>query len=151
MKRLIATLFVLAFALGLHANSADWLTDFDAAKKKAAEENKPILMLFTGSDWCPSCIKWEKETFGQPEFENYAKDHLVLLFVDFPEKKKLPKEQAKANNRLLDKFKIQEYPTAVLLNPKGKKLAAYTYTEGGPKVLLGKIGSTLEGSVAKKQ
>jgi thioredoxin-related protein len=151
MKKLIAALLVFTFTIGLHANTSDWLTDFSAAKKKAKEENKPILMLFTGSDWCPICVKWEKEAFTQVEFENYAKTNLVLVLVDFPEKKKLPKAQAKANDALLDKYKVEEYPTAVLVNAKGKKLAAYTYIEGGPNVLLGKIGSTLEGNVAKKQ
>src|SRR3954469_13437305 len=141
MKKLVATLLVFTLVVGLRAETGEWLTDFSAAKKKAKEENKPILMLFTGSDWCPICIKWEKEAFTQAEFENYAKTNLVLVLVDFPEKKKLPKAQTKANEALLDKFKVEEYPTAVLVNAKGKKLAAYTYVEGGSNVLLGKIGS----------
>jgi thioredoxin-related protein len=57
--------FACHFHVGLRAETGEWLTDFSAAKKKAKEENKPILMLFTGSDWCPWCIKWEKEAFSQ--------------------------------------------------------------------------------------
>lgn len=28
-----------------------WMTDFEAAKKKAAEEKKSLYLNFTGSDW----------------------------------------------------------------------------------------------------
>src|ERR1051325_3998342 len=149
MKKFFITLLLLALTLGLRAETSDWLTDFSAAKKKAKEENKPILMLFTGSDWCPYCIKWEKEAFSQTEFTEYAQKNLVLLLVDFPNKKPLPKAQQKANDALLDKFKVEEYPTVVMLDSKAKKIGSFNYVEGGPKVLLGKIDSTREGKVAK--
>jgi protein disulfide-isomerase len=151
MKKFFATILLLTLTLGLHAETSGWLTDFSAAKKKAKEENKPILMLFTGSDWCPWCIKWEKEAFSQTEFKDYANKNLVLLFVDFPDKKPLPKAQARANDALQAKFKIEEYPTVVLLDSDAKKLGSFNYMEGGPKVLLGKIESTRDGKVAKKQ
>jgi thioredoxin-related protein len=151
MKKFIATFLLLAFTFGLRAETGEWLTDFSAAKKKAKEENKPLLMLFTGSDWCPYCIQWEKEAFSKPEFQDYAKKNLVLLLVDFPEKKKLPKAQLRANEALQDKFKIEEYPTVVILDSNAKKLGKFNYTEGGPKALLGKIEATRDGKVAKKQ
>jgi thioredoxin-related protein len=150
MKKFIATLLLLTFAFGLHAaDTGEWLTDFTAAKKKAKDENKPILALFTGSDWCPWCIKWEKEAFSKPEFKNYAKTNLVLLFVDFPDKKPLPKAQAKANDALQQKYKIDGYPTAVMLNADGKKLSSFGYEEGGVKSLLARIESARAGKVAK--
>jgi protein disulfide-isomerase len=151
MKRLIATLLLLAFTVGLRAETGEWLTDFSVAKKKAKEENKPVLILFTGSDWCPYCMKWEKEVFSQPEFKEYAQKNLVLLLVDFPDKKPLPKAQARANDALQQKYKADEYPTVVLLDSNAKKLGKFPYMEGGPKVLLGKIESAREGKVAKKQ
>ena len=151
MKKFIATFLLLAFTVGLHAESGEWLTDFSAAKKKAKEENKPLLMLFTGSDWCSWCIKWEKEAFSKPEFKEYAQKNLVLLMVDFPDKKPLPKAQLRANEALQDKFKIEGYPTVVMLDSNAKKLGEFNYTEGGPKALLGKIEATRDGKVAKKQ
>jgi thioredoxin-related protein len=145
MKKLFATLLLVAFAFGLRAESGDWLTDFSAAKKKAKDENKPVLMLFTGSDWCPWCIKWDKEVFSKTEFQDYAKKNLVLLMVDFPDKKKLPKAQQRANDALLDKFKIAEYPTVVMLDSNGKKTTQFNYVEGGPQAFFGKMGATREG------
>jgi thioredoxin-related protein len=151
MKNLIATFILFAFTLVLRAETGEWLTDFSAAKKKAREENKPLLLLFTGSDWCPYCIQWEKEAFSKTEFQEYAKKNLVLVLVDFPEKKKLPKAQLRANEGLQEKFKIEEYPTVVMLDSNAKKLGKFNYTEGGPKALLGKIEDTRDGKVAKKQ
>jgi len=149
MKKFIAVFLLLVFVVGVRAESSDWLTDYSAAAKKARDEKKPILMLFTGSDWCPWCIKWEKEAFSTQEFKDYAKKNLVLLFVDFPDKKPLPKAQQRANDALQEKFKIEEYPTAVMLDSNGKKLGAFNYLEGGPKVLLGKIESTRDGKVTR--
>ena len=151
MKKLIATFLLLTLTLGLRAETSEWLTDFSAAKKKAKEENKPVLMLFTGSDWCPWCIKWEKEAFSKSDFKDYAKKNLVLLFVDFPDKKPLPKAQQRANDALQQKYKIDGYPTVVMLDSNGKTLGSFGYEEGGAKTLLGQIESTRDGKVAKKQ
>jgi thioredoxin-related protein len=151
MKKLIAILFLIAVSLGARAETSDWLTDYGVAKKKAKQENKPILALFTGSDWCPICQKWEKEVFSTAQFQEYAKENLVLLLVDFPDKKPLPKAQERANDTLKYKYKVDEFPMAVLINSKGKQIDSFHYIEGGPNALLGKIGSTREGSVAKKQ
>lgn len=139
MKRLLALFLVCAATLTLRAESGQWLTDFSVAKKKAQNENKPVVMLFTGSDWCPWCIKWEKEVFSTPEFQNYAKTNLVLLLVDFPNKKPLHKAQVKANEVLQDRYKVEEYPTIVVLDSKAKKLGSFNYTEGGPQAFFPKL------------
>ena len=151
MKKLFAAILLCTLALTAGAHEGNWLTNFEEAKKQAAAENKPILALFTGTDWCPTCQKWEKEAFNTPEFQDYAKTNLVLLLVDFPEKKKLPKAQQRANDKLKDKLDAEEFPQVVMVNAKGKKIGTFTYAEGGPNVLLGKIASTLEGNVARKQ
>jgi hypothetical protein len=33
-------------------SSLNWTTDYQAALKQGAQENKTILLFFTGSDWC---------------------------------------------------------------------------------------------------
>lgn len=139
MKKLIAFFTVCAVALSVGAANGPWLTDFSVAKKQAKEENKPIIMLFTGSDWCPYCIKWEKEVFSKPEFQSYAKTNLVLLLVDFPDKKPLPKAQGRANQVLQDRFNVEEYPTIVALDSKAKKIGSFNYTEGGPQAFFAKL------------
>lgn len=133
MKQLLITLASLVtFSAASMAAESGWLTDYEAAKKQAKEENKPILINFTGTDWCGWCIKIEKEIFSKDEFKAYAKENLVLMEVDFPEKKKQT-EEVKAQNKKLDKeFKIEGYPTIFLIDSEGKKLSEdIGYREGG--------------------
>ena len=67
---------------------AGWLADLGAARAAATAANRPILAVFSGSDWCKPCIMYEQEVFAKPEFVAYAKDKLVLAHFDFPRLKK---------------------------------------------------------------
>jgi protein disulfide-isomerase len=121
-----------------------WETDFEVAKKRAKVEKKPMLLDFTGSDWCGWCIRLKKEVFTTPEFEKYAKDNLVLVEVDFPRAKKLPKDEAEQNAKLQQEYKIEGYPTIILLNSDGKKVAGTGYLAGGPEKYIEHLKSLLK-------
>lgn len=124
MKRFLITVASLvAFSAASMAADSGWLSDYEAAKKQAKEENKPILINFTGTDWCGWCIKIEKEIFSKDEFKAFAKENLILMEVDFPRKKEQP-EELKAQNKKLDKdFAIEGYPTIYLIDAEGKKIS----------------------------
>ncbi len=96
-----------------------WLTDFNAAKKQAAAEKKPILMFFTGSDWCIWCQRLHEGVLDKPEFADFAKK-LVLVELDFPQEKQLPAELKKQNAELAEKFKVDGYPCTVVLAADGE-------------------------------
>lgn len=130
MKKLFIWLAVLG--LGAAAFGADgWLTDFEAAKKQAAEKNLPILADFSGSDWCGWCIKLDKEVFSQDAFKAYAKDNVVLFLADFPNRTPQPEEVKKQNNDLQQKYGIRGFPTVLLLDAEGKVLERTGYQAGG--------------------
>ncbi len=135
MKTFFAFLaIVLLFATSsIHAAEAVWLTDYEAALKKAAVEKKPLLLDFTGSDWCGWCIKLDKEVFSQPEFAAYAAQNLILVKVDFPRQKKQPEAEKKQNAQLAEKYKIQGYPTIVVLDEHEIQIGELGYEQGGPK------------------
>jgi thioredoxin-related protein len=109
-----------------------WETDLDVAKKRAKDENKEILVDFTGSDWCGWCIRLKKEVFDQPEFQEYAKKHLIMVELDFPRKKKLPAKEMAQNEKLSQEFKVEGFPTVLLLNERGKEIGRTGYQKGGP-------------------
>ena len=109
-----------------------WLTDFDAAKTQARTQNKTLLINFTGSDWCPPCIRLNKQVFSQPEFSEYATKNLVLLEVDFPHTKKQSAEQQAANEKLANQFGVEGFPTVVLLDANGQPLGELGFGAGGP-------------------
>lgn len=101
---------------------ATWFTDYDKAQAAAKEQNKVVMLDFTGSDWCPPCMQLKKTVFNSPEFSKFAAEKLIPVEVDFPEKKKLPEAQQKANDALATKFKVESYPTVILVDQKGKEL-----------------------------
>ncbi len=137
MKRTAAAL-IMAFGFVIATAQAgdDWLTDFDKAKAQAKELNRPILVDFSGSDWCGWCIKLDKEVFSKQEFKDYAKENLVLLLLDFPRKKALPEAEKKANDGLSTKYKVRGFPTVLLLDAEGKELARTGYMPGGPQAYI---------------
>ena len=137
--RLFAFLVTLAL-LTVCLSAADlWATDYPAALKKASKENKLVLLDFTGSNWCPWCIKLDQELFSQKAFQDYAEKNLVLVFVDFPQGKKLLEQSAtlqKQNSDLQTKYNIQGYPTLLLLDAQGKQLKSSNYLAGGPEAFI---------------
>src|SRR5215471_11565842 len=137
-KTLIAIMMVSALAL-VSAKADEWQTDAVKAQAQAKKENKLVLLDFTGSDWCGWCIKLKKEVFDTQEFKDYAAKNLVLVEVDFPQKKKLTEEQKKANDELQKKYSIQGYPTIIMLDGDGKKVGELGYGRGGPKPFIEKL------------
>ena len=134
------TMIAVVSALALYSASAGaWLTDAPKAQAQAKKENKLVLLDFTGSDWCGWCIKLKGEVFDLKEFKDYADKNLVLVEVDFPRKKQLSAEQKKANTALQQKYKIQGYPTVIVLNGEGKKLGELGYVKGGPKAFIAEL------------
>ena len=114
------------------AEESAWLTDFEQAKKEAVKRDVPILVNFSGSDWCGWCIKLDKEVLSKKEFLAYAKENLVLFVADFPSKKELPEATVKQNKALQKKYKIQGFPTVLILDAEGKVTGKTGYRKGGP-------------------
>jgi thioredoxin-related protein len=130
-----------------------WYTDLDEAKAVAVKENKPLLVDFTGSDWCGYCIKLHAEVFDKPEFEAFAKNY-VLVELDFPNKKPQPAEEKAKNKATQAKFGVSGFPTVLLLDAKTGE--AYGRQSGygpgsGPKAYIEKLSAfknTAEGRLA---
>lgn len=108
-----------------------WQTDYAAALKQAAEENKYVLVDFSGSDWCSWCMKLEREVFSKPEFIAYAEENLIMVLVDFPQYKAQSEEQRAANQGLANKYGVQGFPTVLVQNPQGKTIERTGYQPGG--------------------
>jgi protein disulfide-isomerase len=138
MRKLITFLAVAFIAVAsISAGEGKWLTDLDEAKALAKKENKVVLLDFTGSDWCGYCIKLKNDVFSTPAFQEWAEKNAVLVEVDFPSKKKLPKKLEKANKALQKQYKIEGYPTIVILDAEGKKLGQEEGYDGkGPEPYL---------------
>lgn len=129
----------------VHAAGPSWNTDFEAARKMAATEDKVLLIDFTGSDWCSWCIKLRKEVFVQPSFEAGTKDRFVLVELDYPKDKTLlPDAVNQQNADLLKRYPISGYPTVLLCDASGQPFATTGYLPGGPEAYVAHLGTLLE-------
>jgi protein disulfide-isomerase len=120
-----------ADSLAAEGTPVEWMTDYQQALKTAKDKNHPILIDFTGSDWCIWCQRLDKEVFSEKAFADYAKGNLVLLKLDFPKSLPQSKETKAQNDALAQQFKIEGFPTVIILNPGGKEIARTGYQEGG--------------------
>jgi thioredoxin-related protein len=146
LRLLLAATIAAALAVGCHpktntetatADKFEWLTDYKQAQQEAKAQNKPLLIEFTGSDWCPPCILLKKEVFTSPEFQSYAAKNFILLEVDFPRGKEQARELAAQNMELAQKFAVEGFPCIVLLGSDGSKLAERVgYNSGSPVVFI---------------
>ncbi len=138
MRTLIFLLSALLTAGNSPAQTAPllaWTSDLAVAMRQAQASRKPVLAVFSGSDWCKPCMMLKQEVFDQPEFTQFAQDKLVLARFDFPRNKKnrLDAAQTKRNEDAAAKLnKEGAFPAVVLLSPEGKVLARTGYRPGGP-------------------
>ena len=123
-------LFLIFSSLVITDLPAGWQTDFEQAKSIAADQDKSILMVFAGSDWCAPCKKLKKNILTTDAFRSYEKENLVLLYLDFPSKRKnkLSKEQTMHNEALAAQYNQSgNFPKVVLLDNLGKAIKEIKY------------------------
>ena len=131
MKKSIV-LFGLCLSVLSGWSAEGWMTDFEKAKKKAMNENKNIIIDFSGSDWCSWCIKLDEEVFQKDEWKAYAKEHLVQVLIDFPREKSEQSEALqKQNNELAKQYTVRGFPTVLILNQEGQLIDKTGYQRGG--------------------
>lgn len=129
---ILAGVMVTNFAFSQGVKAGEWTMDYDAALKFAQKEKLPILLNFTGSDWCSWCQLMQRNVFAQEKWAQYAKNRIVLVTLDFPRNKSLVSpEYATRNNRLQQQYGVQGYPTYIILDSDGK-------------TILGKLGAGRE-------
>lgn len=127
---------VVAPRVALAEAKPGWIENQAAGLQTARSGNKLVLMDFTGSDWCGWCKKLDREVFATPEFQEYARKNLVLVELDFPRQKPMAPETKKQNAELAQQYRVQGYPTIIVLNSAGKKVGELGYMEGGAKAFI---------------
>jgi thioredoxin-related protein len=143
MKKSVLLFLFFIGAYALHAQEPVWYNNMKEAQKIAEQTKKPLMLFFTGSDWCGWCRRLQNEVFKKPEFATWATNNVVLVEVDFPARTVLPQEIQTQNQELQAFFGVKGYPTVWLVNASKKenaisfsKLGTLGYMEGGPAVWL---------------
>ena len=151
MKKILFALFLIIGSATMEAQEVTWHTDVNKALEISKKSKKPLLLFFTGSDWCGWCIRLQKEVLKTPEFEAWAKDNVVLVELDFPRRKQMTPEMQKQNLELQQTFEVRGYPTVWLVNATKKddkvnfeKLGSTGYVAGGPTAWLAAANQILK-------
>jgi len=122
MKHLLLLLFFILSSINVFAQDSEltWVTNIDTAKAYAEAQDKNILLVFAGSDWCRPCIQFKNDILESTDFQEWGMDKLVILYLDFPAKKKnrLSSEETEHNELLAERFnKSGIFPNIILINP----------------------------------
>lgn len=123
---IIGLLSFITIQLAAQTDTIPWFEDLTTAKTYAAENQRDILMVFAGSDWCRPCIQFKQDILVNEEFQAWGSQHLVILYLDFParRKNKLSSEQTAHNEALAEEFnKSGAFPNIFLLNREEVVLA----------------------------
>ncbi|MBN8566839.1 MAG: thioredoxin family protein [Flavobacteriales bacterium] len=141
MKKNLLFAFLLVNSLLIAQN---WQTNFEEAKILDQKENKNIVLVFSGSDWCAPCMKLEKNIWMSPEFQTETQNSWIIYKADFPKKKanQLSAELTEQNKKLAEKYnKDGSFPLVVLLTPSGKVLGMFGFKNISPTEYIALIHS----------
>lgn len=143
MKKLALVVLLIIGSYTATAQDQVWYDNLDKAMEVSNKTKKPMMLFFTGSDWCGWCIRLQKEVFKTPEFTAWAKDNVVLVELDFPRRKQLAPEIRTQNMQLQQTFGVQGYPTVWFAKGTKKdgkvnfeQLGRTGYVAGGPSAWL---------------
>jgi thioredoxin-related protein len=120
---LLSSLLLLAPSSAAGDDLGLWNPDFAAAKRQAEKEGKDLLIEFTGSDWCPPCIKLWKETFSQDAFQKAMSEQYVLVVLDTPRKTPLAPDLKAQSDEAHEAYAVNKWPTIFLASADGKPYA----------------------------
>jgi thiamine biosynthesis lipoprotein len=121
-------------------SSAQVFENSDEAFLNASTTKKKVLVIFSGSDWCAPCVQLDKTIISSTAFLDFAKDNLVIIKADFPQRKKLPKEKQAQNEALAAKYNpTGEFPEMVLIRSDQSVVAKLIYSNQSPEQFIYEI------------
>ena len=128
----VAVLVVATAAAATEPNTG-WTVSYDQAISESQQTNKPVMLLFTGSDWCIYCKKLEAEVFATEQFSNWSSGKFVKVEVDFPQGSVLPHSISQQNEQLKQRYAgmVTSYPTVLFVDANGNTIAKTGYMPGG--------------------
>lgn len=145
MKKFLITAFLTVLTLCSVSAKEMWKTNWNEARTEAEKSKKPMMVLFTGSDWCPWCVKLDRELLSKPDVKKFVNTNFVPVKLDFPRKKELPAQEKAQNQKLAQEYEVQGFPTILYFTPEGKLLKTRGgYRKGGTTAFIEHLKEVLE-------
>lgn len=130
-------IFICPFVGSAQVNSGSLLS--------AAETKRPVLLVFSGSDWCAPCIRFNSTILSESTFQSFANENLTVIKADFPQRKKLSGDEKKRNEALADRYNPKGlFPHIILLNNDQSVLATLTFSNQTPEEFISEIRSYVQ-------
>ena len=126
-------------------------TNFPRSAELARNTNRPLLLAFIGTDWSISSLKLDREIFDQPEFADNSKYNFLLCKLHFYQTQERLPETIRQNEELATKYKIQEFPSVVVLSPDGREIGRLGYIPGGVKAFAAAVNAIIVKSSHQEQ
>ena len=156
MNTLLKPVYAMAGAVACVAGccfaAEGWGTDFNQGLATAAAEGRPVLVEFTGSDWCPPCMYVRSKFLPTQEFKDFAeKNKLVLVELDFPRGAgKVTPEVRAEREAISSRYKIDGFPTMLVMDGEGRVYARVVGAERTAEAYIAKLQVGLDAMSAFK-
>ena len=109
------------------------------------QQHKALFVIFSGSDWCQPCMRFSKSILSDSAFIRFAREKLVILTADFPQRKKLPEEEVTLNEELASRYNPKgDFPRLVLLSPDQAVIGIVEYNNQSPGIFIEQISNYLQ-------
>ncbi len=134
MKKCAIAFMALVLAAGfvpLRGQTSTWVQNYNKALSQAKPSGKYLLLDFSGTDWCPWCIKLDNEVFSRKAFKEYAKKNFVPVLLDFPRRKVQDDNLKLQNRKLMEKYGVEGFPTVIILTTDEQLVGQTGYQPGG--------------------
>lgn len=149
LRRRLVSLMVILCVVPLVVNAQDsedasdipegYIYEWSTNVAEAIEESQPsedeagkyVFVYFAGSDWCPHCMRFEKEVIDAPTFRRYLERNFVPVLIDSPRHYQLSEEQRVYNEASLAEYEVRGFPTIVIVDSDGETVAALGYNREG--------------------
>lgn len=130
----------------IQTHSTDWVQTFDEAVSLSKSNGKPIMLVFSGSDWCSYCQLLEQEVFQTFEFQSWSSANVIKVMVDFPQHQNQSDEVVAQNHILKQHFAhhLKGYPTVLMIESSGAVIGRTGYVAGGPAAWISKADSIIQ-------
>lgn len=141
-------LFVVSCFSSAYAKEIKWYDNYEAASQASRDQSKPMVLFFTGSDWCGWCHKLESESLDTKEFSDAVGDKFIFVKLDYPMKRKLDEKTTASNQELKKRYDVRGFPTLIILDRNQKQIGVTGYKAGGGRQYGEHLNSMIQGHSA---
>ena len=102
------------------------------------EKKHLTMIVFQGSDWCANCIRFDKKVLHDESFKTYIdQNNIDLMLVDFPQKKKISKQQQSLNDSIAQRFNFDgSFPTIIITRTDTLLYQEINYINQSPEEMI---------------